>query len=242
MKNMKTIKTFALVTLVTGMMVSSCTKDPLSSTSVKFKIQATNNSYLISPENAGSKSLILTSGSFTFDTCLMVISKIDLEAELQQEGDFNDTTEIDFEWTGPKKVSLFDINSIIGEISLAPGIYDEISIKIESFKSDAGSSPVFYLSGIYSNSNGDDKRINVIVNEDFEIEVNNIDTLNAIYDYTAVVQMNLTLLMSGILQSDLDSAVLTNDKIVISSTSNVALYNKIKENLLECEDSEFEQE
>ena len=156
--------------------------------------------------------------------------------------DFNDTSDIDFEWRGPKKVDLFNLNSVIGEISLVPGIYDEISIKIESFKSDAGSSPVFYLSGTYSNSTNAAKRINVIVNEDFEIMVKNIDTLSAVYDYTTVIQMNLTLLMSDILESDLDNAVLTNGKIIISSTSNAALYDKIRKNLLECEDSEFEHE
>jgi hypothetical protein len=240
MKNMKMIRFIFLLTLVTGMMVSSCTKDPLSG-SVKFKIQATNKTFPVSLGIGEAKSSTLTTGSFTWDTCSMVVSKIDLEAELQQEGDFNDTSDIDFEWRGPKKVDLFNLNSGIGEISLVPGIYDEISIKIESFKSDAGSSPVFYLSGTYSNSTGAAKRINVIVNEDFEIKVNNIDTLSAVYDYTTVIQMNLTLLMIDILESDLDNAVLTNGKIAISSTSNAALYDKIRKNLLECEDSEFEQ-
>ena len=248
---MKTSRIIALLILVTGMMVTSCTKYPLNVSVVRYKMQAINKTFPVAPGNQGlnpksnlmnkSSSLIAEAG-YTWDTCLMVVSKIDLEAEKQQEGDFNDTTEIDFEWTGPKKVDLFNLNSVIGEISLVPGIYDEISIKIESFKSDAGSSPVFYLSGTYSNSTGTNKRINVIVNEDFEIKVINTDTLNAVYDYTSVIKINLTLLMSDILQSDLDNAVLTNGKLVISSTSNITLYGKIKKNLLECEDSEFEQD
>jgi hypothetical protein len=284
------MKIFRLLTLVLCMMVISCTNDQFRFSWIKFKIQANNNPFPVSLGTAALKSSTLTDGSFTWDTCLMVVSKIDLQAEKQQEedyndstdidqeedyndstdidqeedyndstdidqeedyndsadidqeGDYNDTTGIDFEWTGPKIVDLFNLNSVVGEISLLPGIYDEISIKIESFKSDAGSSPVFYLSGTYPDSTGAEKRINVIINEDFEIKVNNIDTLYAVYDYTSVIQLNLALLMSDIHQSDLDSAELTNGKLVISSTSNVTLYNKIMNNLLECEDSELEQE
>jgi hypothetical protein len=54
--------------------------------------------------------------------------------------------------------------------------------------------------------------------------------------------MNLSLLLSDISQTDLDNAVLTAGKLVISSTVNVTLYYKILKNLHGSGESEFERD
>jgi hypothetical protein len=54
--------------------------------------------------------------------------------------------------------------------------------------------------------------------------------------------MNLVLLFSNVQQAELDNAVLTDDKLVISSTSNVTLFDKILQNLHGSGESEFERD
>jgi hypothetical protein len=273
---MRTINLLSGLALVTAITVLSCTKSPFnpSTSSVKFKIQATSKVQSVSKALLASGSTDLTNNSFVWDTAIMVVSKIELEAEKEHckesciadniktvkdggsgsdhdgnsnsgddHGDnHNDSSKVYFEWRGPKTVDLFNLNSIIGGVALVPGTFDNVSIEIKSFKADAPSTPLFYLAGDYTNSAAAVKRIKIVINEDFEIEMNRTDTLNFAKDFTSIIKMNLSLLLSGISQTDLDNAVLTDGKLVINSTVNVTLYNKIRKNLHECGESEFERD
>lgn len=225
--------------LVAGMVFTSCKKEPASSTvtSLKVKMQATNKSFSI------YKSASVNTPSFVWDTAYLNVSKIELEAEMMGNEASKDSSVTELEWKGPKKVDLFNITSFIGSFDLKPGSYDKISITVEAYKSDAGTDPVFYLSGTYKNATGVNIPIEVIVNEDLEFEIEKEGVmLNAANDYASLLNVNLNLLMNGILQSDLDNAMLTNGKIVISSTSNSALYTSIKENFSKSEESEIKHE
>ena len=249
---MKTIKFFTVMVLLAGMVFTSCKKEPASSTvtSLKVKMQATNKSFSI------YKSASVNTPSFVWDTAYLNVSKIELEAEMmgnesskdsssmeRENGKSKDASGTELEWKGPKKIDLFNINSFIGSFDLKPGSYDNISITVEAYKSDAGTDPVFYLSGTYKNATEVNIPIEVIVNEDLEFEIEKEGVmLNAANDYASLLNVNLNLLMNGILQSDLDNAMLTNGKIVISSTSNSALYTTIKENFSKSEESEIKHE
>ena len=217
------------------MLVTSCSKDTSapSTASLGIKMQATNKSFSL------LKSTALATPSFVWDSSFIVVSKIELEAEKHDSAMSANHTEVHFEWNGPVKIDLFRLNSTIGNIALQPGIYHEVSIKINSFNSDAGSLPDFYLSGSYTNSAGSVIPIVFEVNEDFEFRVKlEGSTLDGVNDYTSLINMNLTLLFSGIQSSDLDGATLTGGKILISNTSNASLYNKIISNFSSCGESE----
>jgi hypothetical protein len=265
MKNMKTLNLISGLVLVTAITVVSCTKSNVSpsASSVNFKIQATSKTQPVSKALLASN---LANNSLAWDTALLVVSKIELEAEkhgnsgsdnknnsasgkdgkaITDKGNdtsTSDSSKVNFEWNGPKKIDLFNLNSDIGGVSLVPGTFNNLTIKIESFKSDAGSSPLFYLAGNYTNSTGAVKRINVIINQDFEFRITKTDTLSSVHDYTSVIKMNLVLLFSDVMQAELDNAVLTDDKLVISSTSNVTLFDKILTNLHTSGESEFERD
>ncbi|MCL4484119.1 MAG: DUF4382 domain-containing protein [Bacteroidetes bacterium] len=236
---MKKYKILTVLVVISVMMFASCKKDTSSSSStLRIKAQATNSTFSV------LKSASLAAPSFAWDTCFINVSKIDFEAEKKEGEDSHDSASIDYEWKGAKKVDLFNVNSVVGEINLQPGVYDEISLEIKALKADAGTSPVFYLSGTYTNASGVVIPIKVVVNEDieFKAEAEGGTTLNAVNNYTSLINLNLALLMNGILQSDLDSVILTNGKIVISSTSNVLLYAKIKGNFDSCDHTEFDKD
>ena len=235
---MNSLTKISLSLLAASLLFTSCKKEStgLSASSLGVKIQATNQSFSL------LKSTVATTASFVWDSCFINVSKIEFEAERHENEMAHDSANIHFEWNGPKKIDLFSQTSLIGDISLQPGIYEEISIKIEALKSDAGASPVFYLSGYFTNSTGMVIPIAVMVNEDFWFKIKKEGSgLSATTDYTTLINMNLTLLMSGILTSELESATLTNGKIIISSASNSSLFQKINFNLSHCEESQFDQ-
>jgi hypothetical protein len=234
-KTMKAFRNFALLSLVTGILVTSCSKDTTSpsTTSLGVKMQAINKSFSL------LKSTALATPSFMWDSSFIVVSKIELEAEHLKNGMSANPSEVHFEWNGPAKIDLFRLNSTIGNIALQPGIYNEVSIKINSFSSDAGALPDFFLSGTYTNAVGSVIPIEFIVNEDFEFKVKlEGSSLDGVNDYTSLINMNLTLLFAGIQSADLDGATLTNGKIMISNSSNTSLYSKIIANFSSCGESE----
>ncbi len=117
MKTMKAFRNFAMLSLVTGILVTSCSKDTSapSSTSLGVKMQATNRSFFL------LKSTALSTPSFVWDSSFIVVSKIELEAEKQESGMTGSPSEVHFEWDGPVKIDLFRLNSTIGNIALQPG-------------------------------------------------------------------------------------------------------------------------
>jgi hypothetical protein len=235
---MRSLTKITLTLFTASLLFISCKKESTgtSANSLGVKIQANNPSFSL------LKSASATTPGFVWDSCFINVSKIEFEAERHENEMSHDSANIHFEWNGPKKVDLFSPSSLVGDISLQPGMYEEISVKIVALKTDAGSSPVFYLSGTYTNTAGLVIPIAVIVNEDFWFKIKKEGAgLSGTTDYTTLIHMNLSLLMSGIVISDLENATQTNGKIIISSTSNSSLYLKINTNLSTCEESEFNQ-
>jgi hypothetical protein len=233
---MKTMKTtiIAILSFVTVLMVTSCSKDSTgpSTASIGVKMQATNKSFFL------LKSTALTTPSFVWDSSFVIVSKIELEAEKQKSEMSGDPSEVHLEWNGPVKIDLFRLNSVIANIPLQPGIYHEVSVKFNSYNSDAGSLPDFYLSGTYTNNDGTAIPIVFIVNEDFEFRVKlEGSTLDGVNDYTSLINMNLALLFAGVQSAELDGASLTNGKLIISNTSNSSLYESIIANFSTCGES-----
>jgi hypothetical protein len=276
---MKTINLLSGLVLITGITLSSCNKSQggMLNPAVNFKIQATSKIQSVPRALAVSAADNLTGSSFDWDTCLMVVSKIELEGAKELEthkSEADGTSGSDhsgsgsdggsnsghnenasagtasdgssgrtkFEWTGPVTVDLFNLSSVTGGINLQPGIFDNVTLEIKSFKADAVSSPLFYLTGNYTNTTGTVKRINVVINEDFKLHIAITDTLNFADNFTSIVKVNLVQLLSGVTQTELDNATLTNDILVISRASNVTLFDKLLINLHESGESEFERD
>lgn len=244
--------------LVAGLMVvlgvlASCQKKsdsglsstPSGSSSLAFQIQAINKSFLVGAvlDSLGHKvssDSALNSGTFTWDTCRMNISRIIFEAEQHKVGSKKDSIEITIEWTGPRSVDLFNLNDLVGQIPLPPGTYSEIAINVRSVRGDFGTSPVFYLTGVYTTPAGIKTPLRIILNENLSFNAEKSGTvLDATNSFTDLVMMNLSILMSHIRQSDLDKATLRNGTLIISSTSNVNLYNKIRFDFDRCRRFEF---
>jgi hypothetical protein len=226
-----------MVLVLIGLALSSCKKDSDSSSVLQVKIQATNKSFSV------LKSATLVTPSFTWDACTMNVTQIEFQAEGKQDENSQGAYQVSYEWQGSKVINLLNSASVIGDITLDPGIYDQVELQIHATKPQNSTSPVFYLAGNYTNANGTKIPVEITVNEDFQFGVEQQGkTLNGMYDYSALINLNLNLLMNGVLQAELDAAALTGGKMVISATSNSVLYQKIKTNILQCEDIQYDQD
>lgn len=225
----------AVMLLFLGILLFSCEKSKDSSSALQVKIQATNKSSNV------LKSATLATPLFTWNVCTMNVSHIEFQAEGKETENAQNSYKVSYEWKGSKAVDLFNASSVIGDIVLDPGVYEAIQLEIEATKSQNATVPVFYLAGTYTNAQGTVISVEITMNEDFKFEVEKEGfSLDGTNDYSALVNLNLTLLMSGISQSDMDGAALTDGKIVINSTSNSSLYLKIKNKISSCEDVEYE--
>jgi len=131
-------------------------------------------------------------------------------------------------------VDVFSINSLLSTISIPKGDYTEVKAAVV-FSSVVAPPFPLVLQGTFTTASGTGIPVEFDLNDNLEINVNIPNIIaDGSKDFTASLAMHLNVLMTGIPPSDLDAAVRTNGTILISKTVNVALYNKIKANMLGC--------
>lgn len=226
----------AIMLLLLTVLLVSCEKNNTDTSPIlRVKMQASNNSSAI------LKSSTLVTPMFNWDECTMNVTHIEFKAEGKETGESQNSYEVSYEWRGSKVVDLFDATSVVGDIVLDMGVYEEIELEIEAAKSQNSAIPVFYLSGIYTNAQGVIIPIKISMNEDFKFEVEKEGAiLDGIDNYSALVNVNLALLMSDITAADLDAATLNDGMIIVDSNSNTNIYMKIKSKISSCEDVEYD--
>jgi hypothetical protein len=223
-----------LIALALGFV--ACKKDTNTTSgdsTLGIKIMALNKSYSLPVNTDGTKSSSATASSIAWDTARMIVSRVKYEAELKSLITHRDSIRIGFEWNGPLEINLFDTSISIGNFSLQPGFYDEIELKVEGLKHDAGNKPVFYLHGMYTNDTSSVPVI-VTVNENvlFKTEKDSVEVTSSDPSvFTSSIQLYLDQLLAGIQPSALDNATLTNGAIVISAEINTEIYRLIMRNL-----------
>jgi hypothetical protein len=237
MKMVRLLFPVVLLAIVSGFF--ACQKDNANSsnsgnTNLGIKIQALNKSFSLPVTNTTLKSTSIANSSITWDTARMVVSSVKFEAELKSVITHHDSIEIDYKWSGPKEINLFDSIVSVGNLTLQPGFYDEIELKVEGLKQDAGAKPVFYLHGIYTSDINVSLPVSVSVDENvmFKTEKDSVNITATDPLFTSIIQLYLDKLMADVQISSLDNATLIDGVIVISSDVNKDLYDIIVRNLV----------
>lgn len=238
---MKRERLLAVVFVALTLGFFACQKDN-SNSSFKgnsvlgIKMQALNTNFSLPVSTVvGTKSASIGSSSIAWDTIQMVVSNLKFEAKLKSLISHHDSIEISYKWTGPMKINLLDTNITVGNFTLQPGFYDEIEIKVNGLKQDAGVKPVFYLHGMYTKDITTSLPVMVKVNQDvmFKTEKDSVEvTVKDNPGFTSYIQLYLDQLMAQIQPVALDNATLSNGEIVISADSNRDLYLIIMRNLV----------
>jgi len=237
MKRERLVIPVVLIALALGF--SACQKDNSNSSNpgkstLGIKLQALNKSYSLPVASTGLKSASIVTTSIVWDTARMVVSNVKFEAELKSMISHHDSIEIAYKWSGPQEINLFDPTITLGNFTLQPGFYDQIELKVEGSKQDAGVKPVFYLHGVYNKDARTALPVRVVVKENvmFKTEKDSVDITAADPIFTSIIQVYLDKLMADVQVSALDNAKLTDGIMVISADNNPELYQIIVRNLI----------
>ena len=126
---------------------------------------------------------------------------------------------------------MFSLTPALTGASIDTGTYKEIEVKVMFTKSNTAAIPLT-LKGTYTPASGTAVPVELYVNDELTIKV---EAENVVIDNTKNVQSMISLhlneFLTGINSATLDLAAKTDGKIVISSRSNIDLYNKIKFNV-----------
>ncbi len=205
------------------LLLASCSKDD-NGGQLSYQLKTKNPNATVSRTSGGS--VTWTSGSAYAD-------KIEFEAEK------DDDNEVEYESRVARRIDLFAPVSQLGNISLPPGRYEEIEIEVDLAPSVTDTA--FILRGSFSNNIGYTVPVVFYINEllEFKAEAEDI-TIGSAADITALTTLDLSQLTTGITESMLSSATLTNGILVISATSNAALYSVILSNINNIDDVELD--
>lgn len=232
----KTFVKTGISMMIAAALLASCKKSgptyiTASSSQLSMGIKADN---AITPLNAtGATALSSTpqpSATVTFTSAIANISGFKFEAK--KKG-----VQIEVESKNLSTIDLFAINPTLIGITLDTGTYSEIELRVEFAKSSTATLPLV-VKGTFTTTGGTVVPVEFDLNDNAEIKV---EQQNVVVDgktnLTNVVVLHLNKLLTGVSSADLNAATLTNGTIIISSSSNSSIYNRILNNLSSCGDS-----
>lgn len=227
---------FGSAILVAGLLLSSCTKDNSTGNGkLSYKVKPSNFTSSIGPTASGSGLIIAinSNSSLTWTSGNMNVTEIDFEAKSKN-------TEIEFELKQAFNVDLFNLSAVLGSITLPDATYEEVELKLVLKKSATSNIPLT-LKGTYTDGSGTKIPVEFYFNEDIEAEVEAENlVVSGTNDYLGLINIQLNKFLTNVVSADLSGATKTNGVIVISATSNMDLYSKLKANLNLFADCDFE--
>ena len=215
---------------------TACTKSKDSSDAeLSYKVEPSNLTSSVGT-TVSESGLIVTlnsNSSLTWKAGFITIETLSFEAK-------KESSEIEYKLKKSPTVDLFKQTQMLGSINLPAATYNEVELKVVLQKQTTGD--VFAINGVYTDETGKQTPLDFHYNEDLilHLEAENL-TVNTAADYTGVLILELNKLLSGVSATDFKAASKNaNGVIVISSTSNVEVFNKMKSNLASLAKAEFE--
>lgn len=222
--------------LVAGLSLSSCTKENAGADGkLSYHVKPANFTASIGPSVSGSGLVVAvnSNSSLTWTSGNVNVSEIDFEAKSKN-------AEIEFELKQAFNVDLFNLSPVLGSVTLPDATYEEVELKLALRKSATSAVPLT-LKGSYTDGSGTKTPVEFYFNEDIEVEVEAENLIvSGTNDYLGLINFQLNKFLTNIISADFSGAAKTNGVIVISSTSNIELYAKLKSNLNAFADCDFE--
>jgi hypothetical protein len=128
-------------------------------------------------------------------------------------------------------VDLFSVTPSSISATIDTGVYSEIEVKVIFSRSTTANLPLV-LKGNFKTTGGALIPIEFDFNDDGVIKAQLANVIvDGSKDLRTIINMHLNTLLAGITSAEIDTATRTNSAIVISSTLNSGIYNKIVSNV-----------
>lgn len=168
----------------------------------------------------GSASINWTAGTANVSAFKLETKKRGVEVEISSKN----LTSIDLFAATPASISA----------TIDTGTYREIELRVLFAKTTTAAIPLT-LKGNYTSTTGTVTPIEFDFNDEavIKVEAENV-TIDGSTDFAALAKLDVSKLIGAGLAGALDAATRTNGTIVISSSSNINIYNAIKARITEC--------
>jgi hypothetical protein len=227
---MKRLTILSCAMVFTALLSTSCKKGATStSTTPQISFAMTSDNPLANLAAVGTVNGASVAGvaSINWTSGTADISRFKLEAK-------RNNNEVEISSKNITNVDLFSLSPSVVSTAIDTGTYKEIEIKVMLRKSTTSDLPLV-LKGIYTTAGGASIPVEFDFNDNMEIKV---EAENVVVDGTknirSILSMHLNKLFAGVSPQQIDAAPRTSDVLVISSSINTSLYNKIKANLSSC--------
>lgn len=214
--------------LFATMINTSCKKsDSTTSPEISFAINTDNSvsttSNAVNATNALS-AITIGTANVTVTSGVANIAAFKLEAKKN-----NVKTEITT--TNLMNVDLFALGQSLGSTKIDTGTYKEIEVKVLLVKSATTALPLV-LKGYFTTKAGTQVPLEFDFNDNaiLKAEASNVH-VDGTKDLVTTVNLHVNKLFGNITSAEVDQTTRTNGTILISSTVNAALYNKILANV-----------
>lgn len=180
-------------------------------------------SYTLSITNTSTSLQKTTAGLLQWSSGFANPKQVKFEAK-------QGASEIEYKSANSTPIDLMNLATAgFGSYSIPAGSYSEIELKI--FLANNGSNPALQLEGTFDNGTTH-LPVQFVVNESTEIktEQKNV-TVDSTNNFVMGTKIDMNSLSAGIGESEITSATITAGVVVISSTSNTALYTRMLNNL-----------
>ena len=210
---------FLLAAAALSSLMFSCKKENAASSSsnVHYQLTATDRTSSVGAANSDGSGL-RTDATITWNTGFANVTELKFEAK-------NRESEISYRSKTDHRVDLFNPSPSVGTILIPSGDYDQVKFKIGL--APANNEPALELTGNYNGTP-------VILRVTHPVEIKGAQRNVTITDnngYTAITDLNLSELLNDVSAHDLNNASRTNGQIIVSSSSNTNIYNKLIRNL-----------
>lgn len=220
--------------LIAAVLLSGCQKDSVNDGELTYNFKTSNLSASLSStaSSSGSPVAPLSNGSITWKSGTVNIQQIYFGAKK------NDTPfAVEFE-----KLSNIDIlktSTVSGSITIPTGTYSDIKLRLR-LKESATNKPLVLL-GTYTEVSGTKIPVEVQFNETYELTLNPPQLTIKGDKYDVNVNLDLSKLAKNLTLSDFGQTVRSgaDNMILVSSTKNIQLFEKLKANFLLIADAQI---
>lgn len=220
--------------LVTAILLNSCEKDNIKDGELTYTFKTSNLSASLSSTASASGSPVapLSNGSITWKSGTVNIQQIYFGAK-------KDNTPFAVEFEKLSNIDILKTSTVSGSIAIPTGTYTDIKLRLR-LKESATNKPLVLL-GTYTEASGTKIPVEIQFNETYELTLNPPHLTIKGDKYDANVNLDLSKLVKNLTSSDFGQTVRSgaDNMILVNSTKNVALFEKLKANFILIADAQI---
>ncbi|MES3016361.1 MAG: hypothetical protein V4721_01220 [Bacteroidota bacterium] len=224
----------AIFILVSVVSLNSCQKDSINDGELTYNFKTTNLAAALSSTASASGTPVapLSNGSITWKSGTVNIQQIYFGAK-------KDNTPFAVEFEKLSNIDILKTSTVSGSIAIPTGTYSDIKLRLR-LKESATNKPLVLL-GTYTEISGTKIPVEIQFNETYELTLNPPQLTIKGDKYDANVTLDLSKLVKNLTASDFGQTVRSgsDNMILVNSTKNVALFEKLKANFLLIADAQL---